>query len=178
MAVTYNEMFLKNVETQKRIHHQANHDALTDVLNRSSFDRMLSHFENRGHSFALILVDVDHFKAVNDTYGHAVGDQILKKVAAVLTQSFRSVDYVFRIGGDEFAVIMVEMTSDLSYTILNKIEAANETLSHPADGLPPVTLSVGAAFIDRPNPEKSLFQDADTALYYVKEHGRRNCRIF
>ena len=69
-----------------------------------------------------IIIDVDTFKSVNDTYGHAMGDTILQKVATLLKRTFRSIDYVCRIGGDEFAIIMVEMTSDLKYTIEEKIE--------------------------------------------------------
>lgn len=89
---------------------------------------------------------------MNDTYGHATGDEILKKVADTLQKAFRSIDYVCRIGGDEFAIVMVEMTSDLNYTIEDKIAAANERLASGADGLPAVSLSVGAAFSDRENP--------------------------
>ena len=120
----------------------------------------------------MILIDVDTFKSVNDTYGHAMGDTILQKVATLLKRTFRSIDYVCRIGGDEFAIIMVEMTSDLKYTIEEKIEAVNETLSKEVDGVPAVSLSVGVAFSDRDNAEDDIFKDADKALYYIKEHGR------
>lgn len=126
----------------------------------------------------MILVDVDTFKQVNDTYGHSIGDQILKKVASILRTQFRSVDYVCRIGGDEFAIITVEMTSDLQYTIQNKIDEANEELFHPTDGLPAVSLSVGVAFSDRKDPSGTIFNDADSALYYVKEHGRHACGFY
>ena len=85
------------------------------------------------YGIALILVDVDTFKSVNDTYGHATGDEILKKVADTLQKAFRSIDYVCRIGGDEFAIVMVEMTSDLNYTIEDKIAVANERLASGAD---------------------------------------------
>lgn len=70
---------------------------------------------------------------MNDTYGHATGDEILKKVADTLQKAFRSIDYVCRIGGDEFAIVMVEMTSDLNYTIEDKIAVANERLASGAD---------------------------------------------
>lgn len=95
------------------IRHQAEHDAMTELLNRRSFEKLLKIHEEGNSSYALILVDVDTFKSVNDTYGHDMGDHILKKVAENLRKAFRSIDYVCRIGGDEFAVIMVEMTSDL-----------------------------------------------------------------
>ena len=126
----------------------------------------------------VVFIDVDTFKSVNDTYGHAMGDTILQKVATLLKRTFRSIDYVCRIGGDEFAIIMVEMTSDLKYTIEEKIEAVNETLSKEVDGVPAVSLSVGVAFSDRDNAEDDIFKDADKALYYIKEHGRHGCKIF
>lgn len=107
-----------------------------------------------------------------------MGDTILQKVATLLKRTFRSIDYVCRIGGDEFAIIMVEMTSDLKYTIEEKIEAVNETLSKEVDGVPAVSLSVGVAFSDRDNAEDDIFKDADKALYYIKEHGRHGCKIF
>ena len=117
-------------------------------------------------------MDVDIFKSVNDTYGHATGDAILKKVSSLLKSAFRSVDYVCRIGGDEFAIVLVEMTSDLKYTIQEKITAVNQELSEPTDGLPAVSLSVGVAFSDRENPGESIFKDADKALYQSKEDGK------
>ncbi len=172
LAVTYNSVYRENEEKQMLIRHQAEHDPLTDLLNRGSYDRILAMHEEAGASFALILADVDTFKQVNDAYGHEVGDQILKRVATLLKTTFRSIDFACRIGGDEFAVIMVEMTSDLAYTIDEKIAFINEKLLNPEDGLPAVSLSVGVAFTDRENPGESLFKDADAALYRTKENGR------
>lgn len=178
LARTYNKVYEENQETQKIIRHQAEHDALTQLLNRGSFEKVLNVYEKGESQFALILIDVDIFKSVNDTYGHAVGDAILKKVATLLKTTFRSIDYPCRIGGDEFALVMVEMTSDLKYTITEKITYMNEVLSNPDDGLPSVSLSVGVAFADRENPGESIFKDADKALYYVKEHGRHGCSFY
>ncbi len=177
-AEKYNEVFEENQAYAKLITHQAEHDPLTDLLNRGSFDKVLDLYERKSADFALILVDVDTFKTVNDTYGHAVGDVILKKVAGLLTSSFRSIDYVCRIGGDEFAVVMVDMTSDLSYTIQDKVDEMNRLLSITEDGIPKVSLSVGVAFMDRENPGESLFTDADKALYFSKEHGRSQCHFY
>ena len=127
---------------------------------------------------ALILIDVDYFKSVNDTYGHAVGDRVLKRVADILRGSFRSVDVLCRIGGDEFAVIMTRVNSSMRQLVYNKICRANELLQHPTDDLPPVSLSVGVAFSDRENPQGDIFTDADAALYRVKEAGRKGCQIY
>ncbi len=172
LARTYNEVFEENEERQQLIRHQAEHDPLTDLLNRGSFDRLLALYEKDGASFALILIDVDTFKQVNDGYGHAVGDKILRRVAGLLKTTFRNIDHVCRIGGDEFAVVMVQMTSDLAYTIAEKVDAMNQQLLAGEDGLPGVSLSVGVAFTDRENPGEDLFKDADSALYRTKENGR------
>ena len=178
LARTYNELYQENEEREMLMKHQAEHDPLTELLNRGSFDRVLDLYEKDQSNFALILIDVDTFKSVNDTYGHAVGDVILKKVSDLLTAAFRTIDYVCRIGGDEFAIIMVDMTSDLSYTITDKITEINRQLAQAEDGVPAVSLSVGVAFTDRKNPGKSLFNDADSALYYTKEHGRHGCNFY
>ena len=178
LAETYNDMYEENEAAQMLIKHQAEHDALTDLLNRGSYDKLLKLYEESERSFALILVDVDVFKSVNDTYGHAVGDKVLKRVATLLQTAFRSIDHVCRIGGDEFAVIMVEMTSDLAYTIEEKVDFVNRKLAEPEEGCPVVSLSVGVAFSDRENPSESIFKDADKALYEVKENGKSGCRIY
>ena len=178
LAETYNKVFQENQETQKLIRHQAEHDALTEALNRGSFEKILKVYDNGESQFALILIDVDTFKRVNDTYGHAVGDAILKKVTRLLKQAFRSIDYVCRIGGDEFAIVMVEMTSNLKYTIEEKIAFVNEELGKEEEGIPAVSLSVGVAFADRENPGESIFKDADKALYHVKENGRNGCHFY
>lgn len=178
LAATYNTVYLENQETQKFIRHQAEHDALTGLFNRGAYEKLLHIHETGDSPFALVLVDVDIFKSVNDTYGHATGDAILKKISNQLRTAFRSIDYVCRIGGDEFAIIMVQMTSDLSYTISYKITAVNESLTHPDDGLPAVSLSVGVAFSDRDNPGNSIFKDADKALYKTKENGKCGCTFY
>ena len=151
---------------------------MTDALNRRSFEKLLHMYENGDTPYALILIDVDTFKTVNDMYGHAVGDEILKKVTGLLKKAFRSIDHVCRIGGDEFAIIMVEMTSDLKYTIEEKIKAVNEELGTENENIPAVSLSVGVAFSDRENPGANIFKDADKALYYVKENGRNGCKFY
>lgn len=172
LAVTYNRIFEENLETQRLIRHEAEHDALTDLLNRSSFDKALALYSQGSINFALILVDVDRFKSVNDTYGHAVGDEILRRVAKRLKESFRSTDYVFRIGGDEFAVLMMDVSEAFRHTVEEKLASLKKGLACPEEGLPEITLSIGVAFSDRKDPGESIFKDGDQALYYVKKHGK------
>lgn len=148
-----------------------------ELLNRRSFDQILSLYEKGRSSFALILADVDVFKQINDTCGHDTGDRILKRVAALLHTAFRSIDYVCRIGGDEFAVIMVDMSRELYYTIPDKIAEINGLLAVPEGGLPAVSLSAGVAFSDENGFCGSLFRAADSALYTAKAHGRCGCSV-
>lgn len=178
LANTYNRVYRENEDRELLLRQEAERDPLTGLLNRGSFDRLLSLYEKNRSDFALILIDVDTFKSVNDTYGHAVGDAILKKVASLLLTAFRTIDYVCRIGGDEFAVIMVDMTSDLSYTIVDKISEVNRQLVLAEENIPSVSLSVGVAFADRGDPGESIFKDADSALYYTKERGRKGYSFY
>lgn len=177
LAETYNSIYKENEEREILMKHQAEHDSLTELLNRRSFDQILSLYEKDRSSFALILVDVDVFKQINDTCGHDTGDRILKRVAALLHTTFRSIDYVCRIGGDEFAVIMVDMSRELYYTITDKIAEINGQLAVPEDGLPAVSLSAGVAFSDENGFCGSLFRAADSALYTAKAHGRCGCSV-
>ena len=128
---------------------------------------------------ALLLIDVDKFKNVNDTYGHDVGDKVLKHIASVLRESFRSNDHICRIGGDEFATIMVNAGPQFVELIRSKVERINERLIHPTtDDLPPISLSVGVAFGSEQNGTGNIVKDADLALYQVKEHGRCGIAFF
>ena len=117
----------------------------------------------------LLLLDVDKFKIVNDTYGHDVGDLVLKKVADVLRHQFRANDLIFRFGGDEYAVIMRNAGAELTDLVKIKIGNANRQLATD-EHLPETSLSAGAAFGSGAITEE-LFKRADTALYKVKNSG-------
>lgn len=172
----YNQILTENQEAREKLSHEASHDALTGLFNRGAYDLLMESADTE--HMALLLIDVDYFKQVNDTYGHAVGDRVLKRVADLLRTSFRSVDILCRIGGDEFAVVMTRSNSSMSQLVKNKIGRINDILQHPKDDLPPVSLSVGVAFSDRENPQGDIFRDADSALYEVKEAGRKGCAIY
>ena len=176
VSETYNSIFEENRRTHERLTYGNMHDALTGLYNRSAYDFMRHDLDMSRN--ALLLVDVDRFKSVNDTYGHDVGDLVLKRVAEVLKYSFRSTDLVFRLGGDEFVVIMSNVDSSMRDQVKRKIDQANVMLQKPKDDLPPTSLSVGVAFADRENPDGDIFKDADTALYRVKEAGRCGCYIY
>ena len=176
VTATYNHILKENQKAHEQLTYEASHDALTGLFNRRAFE-MLSQSMDQEH-IALLIVDVYKFKKVNDTYGHDVGDRVLKRVAEILRHSFRSVDVICRIGGDEFAVIMTRANSSMRQLVINKIHQANELLENPKDDLPPAHLSVGVAFADRPEPQGDIFKDADTALYRVKNGPGYGCEIF
>ena len=173
---TYNRILEENQEARKKLSHEASHDALTGLFNRGAYDMLMENVD-KDH-MALIMVDVDGFKQINDTYGHDAGDRVLKKVAEILKQSFRSVDIICRYGGDEFIVVMTRVNSSMQQLVLNKMNRAIEILMNPQDDLPPVTLSVGVAFADRKNSQNTIFKDADTALYQAKEAGKSAIVVF
>lgn len=178
VARTYNHVYEENKQRQAIMQHQAETDPLTSILNRGSFDRILHLYEKDNQRFALLLLDIDEFKRINDTYGHATGDEVIKQVATILSSTFRAVDHVCRIGGDEFAVILVEMTSAYKETVLTKIQKINHLLSQQNSALPQISLSVGVAFSDRKTPGESIFKDADKARYHTKSHGKCGCTIY
>ena len=173
---TYNDFLLESQKSHQQLSYEATHDPLTGLLNRNAYEVFLQQTKNE--PIALLIVDVDEFKSINDTYGHDVGDRILQRVAEILTQSFRSVDAVCRLGGDEFVVVMTRANSTMRQLVINKISRANSLLQNPQDDLPKISLSVGVAFSDRENPEGDIFKDADTALYRVKQSGRCGCEVF
>lgn len=168
----------RDVTEEKLTKYQAEHDSLTGLLNRGSFDQILKSIEYEKRNFALILVDVDKFKTINDTYGHFAGDSILKDVANTLAKSFRSIDYVFRFGGDEFAIIAMDLYKESEDLIKDKMKQINEKLQAKETLTSKISLSAGVAFYDSTNPRDNLLNDADEALYYVKRNGRKGCHVF
>lgn len=178
LAVTYNRVYEENQEAQRLLHHEAEHDALSSLLNRASFNRLLALYQKDNVSYALVLTDIDGFKRYNDTYGHTVGDRIIPKAARKLTESFRDADFVFRVGGDEFAVIMTEVTQEKRYAVKECLDKLKQSLTNQTDGCPALTMSAGIAFSGGDTPEADIYQRADNALYYVKRHGRNGAWFY
>ena len=176
LSRTYNQVREQNLNHRRQLKYDATHDALTGVFNRSVFEKLRTRFAE--HENALLIIDVDRFKQINDRYGHDVGDRALCYVAALLQENFRAEDYICRIGGDEFVVIMVHAASSLRGLVEEKIRRINERLQTPEDGMPPISLSVGVAFSDRSNPTDDIFKDADTALYRTKKARLGGCEFY
>lgn len=176
LARTFNTMLTQIQQSQKQLTFEASHDALTGLYNRNAYDNFM--VELRGDNAALLILDVDHFKEYNDSYGHDVGDKVLRRVSAVLGRSFRVGDRICRIGGDEFAVIMQRVGPTMHDLIRERITAAAGELADPLEDVPAVTLSVGAAFSASVSPNRSVFKCADMALYHVKHKGGNGCCIY
>lgn len=176
-AMTYNDIYELNEANEAMLVHRATHDPLTGIMNRSAFDHLRELLKKSSTPLALLLIDVDKFKTINDTYGHEVGDKVLKKVGQLLNSFFRSDDYPIRIGGDEFAIIMNDINADSRKAIHHKISLINKEMQDTTEGLPSVTLSVGVAFSAKGYSD-SLYKQADKALYAVKEHGRSGLQFY
>ena len=176
LVKAYNTMYDENLRSRNQLQKEADHDHLTGLYNRSVFERLLYAF--RDESIALLLVDADYFKNVNDTLGHDGGDAMLRKLAGQLTKTFRHSDYPCRIGGDEFAVIMTDIGPELKYVVQARIDAVARGMQDESDGLPAMTLSIGVAFSGSGMEGDALFKHADEALYQVKEAGRNGSAFY
>lgn len=141
------------------------HDPLTGLPNRLSLREWAP--GRRGTTVAVLVVDVDHFKVINDTWGHDVGDQTLVRVANVLAGACRSGDLAVRLGGEEFALCL-PVTHPQAVA---RAEAVREAVRRPCEGVPPVTVSVGVAMGDL-DDLPALLRQADAALYQAKRQGR------
>ena len=164
---------------QAELRRLASVDELTGVANRRWFTAMASRELERcrrfGHQLALLMVDVDHFKRVNDTHGHAVGDEVLKAFTRVLEGNLRSVDLLGRLGGEEFAVVLPEADDSAARQTAERLRQAVEGLQFPfEDGtVLRITTSVGIAILSTTGETlDSLLARADGALYAAKRQGR------
>ena len=177
LARVYNEVLRDSTEKQEELEYSATHDALTGVYNRAAFDREYDRCRN--DRIGIAIVDVDGFKHYNDVYGHDMGDHVLRRVTETIGSKFRKEDHISRIGGDEFVIIMKNTGSAQSEDIKLKIDEINEGLvKERRKGMPPISVSVGAAFWDRENPGPDILKDADKALLQMKQNGKLGCRIY
>lgn len=172
LAKNYNLMYYTTKETENKLNYDVNHDPLTGLFNRRGYDFFLNNVDME--TSALLIIDLDHFKEVNDHYGHDVGDKVIKKAANILLASFRSQDYVCRLGGDEFAVIMIRSDSSMKDLVTRKVEMILRKLNDTSEDetIPAIACSVGCAFGRVGIKAQELFKRADNALYESKENGR------
>jgi len=154
-------------------------DGLTGLYNRSKLDVILkdelARFNRNQRPFAVLMMDIDNFKTLNDSHGHIAGDEVIAAVAKILDQSIRSVDYAARYGGDEFVIIMVETTADMALITAERIRSQVNDMRYSANGkIISVTVSIGVVQCqqsDNATPT-AVFARADNALYEAKRAGR------
>jgi diguanylate cyclase (GGDEF)-like protein len=148
-------------------------DSLTGRHNRRWFDTMfplqLARLQQDGRSGALLMVDVDHFKALNDVHGHAVGDAVLRRLGAALAAGLRPGDLLARFGGEEFAALVADIDGQ---ALLDVAERLRRQVAAPADDIPPCTVSIGVAAMQPGESFAALVQRADAALFRAKAAGR------
>lgn len=174
LAETYNKMYQTNSERKKELAFEASHDKLTGLYNRSGYEDIVKTLDL--FAYTLLIIDIDRFKGINDTYGHDVGDDVLSGAARIMRNTFRSEDYICRIGGDEFVVIMVRAGAEAKTKIEEKINSINADLRKD-ETLKGVSVSAGAAFAKRGDDPEKVFKDADNALYEAKDVGRKCVRF-
>jgi diguanylate cyclase len=167
-------------ERAQREHMQAVTDALTGTYNRSAYEIRLAQeyarWKRYQTPFALLLWDVDGFKVINDSYGHAVGDNALKLIADVLKENLRDADFTARYGGDEFAALLSETSLEMALVVAEKLRTAIVGSQFHHDGTPvAIALSCGIASIQPEDTLDTMFQRADAALYKAKRSGKNRC---
>jgi diguanylate cyclase (GGDEF)-like protein len=169
------------------------HDTLTGLLNRKTFDAQLTelisdmdikHSSFKGdkrrsdnkHAYHWIgILDIDHFKAINDNFGHVYGDEVLLLFSDLVKKSFRSQDLLFRYGGEEFVVVLTPCLETDAIVIFDRFRKQLESYDFPQVGK--VTVSIGIAKLDSPD-HTNVLEHADQSLYYAKEHGRNQVRNY
>ncbi len=161
-----------------------NKDPLTKMFTRRYLPNIIQHEIHycleRNVSLGLIMVDLDYFKNINDLYGHTVGDSVLSITAAILSNSIRAYDYVFRYGGEEFLILINNTDSKNCQAIAEEIRT--KVANHSFKDLPfikdPITISLGVAMFDKHPDYEQLINQADQALYMAKKNGRNRVELY
>lgn len=172
------------LEAREEMRYKATHDALTSLLNRGSIldllARELARTRREKSSTVVLMADIDHFKAVNDTHGHPIGDDVLREIARILLGSVRSYDFVGRYGGEEFLIVLNNCDASKALSRAEHIRTAiNRAPISTAQGKLPITVSLGvfASLGEDPKSLEEIVCAADHALYEAKAAGRNCCRL-
>ena len=171
-------LLLEKEELQKKLAHMAMYDALTNILSRRAIMEQIESETQRTNryerSLSILMVDIDHFKRVNDTYGHIAGDGVLREVARVLRKKIRGSDFVGRYGGEEFLVVLPETGLAQALILGEKLREGVSSLVVPVDGaeLKETTISLGAAEYGNEKTVDEFINRSDHWLYEAKRSGR------
>lgn len=179
-------LYVRDIDKKKKeellIRERADHDPLTGLLNRSSFaalvENVLQNRKDKRHAF--LMLDIDNFKQINDTFGHATGDELLGTVAQKLQATFREQDLIGRMGGDEFAVFLVDIND--RDTVVNRARRLGEELDIQVEEggyTAHISCSIGITFApEHGDTVRTLYANADQAQYRAKRNGKNRCAIF
>ncbi|MBD3841231.1 MAG: diguanylate cyclase [Campylobacterales bacterium] len=169
-------MTIEKVELKNKVYY----DALTNVYNRNKLDEVFKYelvqAQRYGSIFSMILVDIDHFKKFNDTYGHLVGDEVLVLLAKTIEKITRSTDTFARWGGEEFVIVLPNTTKENAAILAEHIRKDVEKLRHKKAGL--ITASFGISQFEKNDTQESMYQKCDKALYKAKENGRNRVEVY
>jgi len=171
-------------QNQYRLIARINHDQLTKLGNRLALENKfydLFHFgrnkRKRQEKPACVgIFDIDHFKSINDEFGHIYGDEVLVHLSQLMVKTFRDTDFLFRYGGEEFVVILTDLELSLAQTVLERFRKKVEEYPFPFVGK--VTISLGLTLLDRSLDSITMIAQADKALYYSKENGRNQLHTY
>ena len=167
---------LRNALLYQKAVAEAHRDPLTQISNRAAFDEALNReicsFKRHFTSFSLMVIDIDHFKNINDTYGHITGDSVLKAVAQKIRDTVRRSDEVFRYGGEEFVVLLSNTELDGAKFIAERIRRAIKKVTISSNENISVTASIGISSANSLKDVNDTLYHADKALYQAKEEGR------
>jgi len=173
-ASSLQQLIGEQSEQIKHLTRISTYDQLTGIMNRRGFESELNHVLERaqryGEQGAVIYIDLDHFKPINDSYGHAAGDAVLCKVASLMESSMRGTDYVARLGGDEFVVLLVNATREQcarrAQLIKQKLNGAiTNWMGHDIE----IAASIGVRYYDQDHCDKGLLDQADQEMYAEKQ---------
>lgn len=172
------------IETEMKIAHMATHDPLTGLYNRLELDKKITGEINRaaryGRNVAVLLLDIDYFKHVNDTYGHKAGDIVLQELAKLLESAIRKIDFVARYGGEEFVIVLPETNLSCAGELAERLRTtiAQYSFIINSDRQLQITTSIGiSCFPSHGHTEDELLQAADSALYSAKDTGRNRVKV-
>jgi diguanylate cyclase (GGDEF)-like protein len=184
LALSRRRAIEQHIAHAARVEHIAYHDSLTTLPNRSLFSKLLDHSISQAHRYqrqlAVLFLDLDHFKNINDTLGHEAGDQLLQEVAARLKSCLRESDTVARLGGDEFVVLLPELDVEkYTATVAQKILSATALPFVLAGDEYRITASIGiSTYPQDGQDEQTLTKNADIAMYKAKQEGKNNFQFY
>lgn len=158
-------------------------DALTNLYNRryfeTTFAREFARAKRYNSQLSLVVVDIDWFKKINDTYGHSCGDYVLRELSWLMAENFRQTDIIFRYGGEEFVILLTETDGNSAIIPVERLRRAVEDNKFKFKGVElNVTISAGISSDKDVNEVSQMFDNADKALYQAKEEGRNRVRTF